>query len=192
MTLQILNTLIIKCEDNNARVCAMVCDMGNTKYLSELKVYQYNHWFTNPCDTARKVFIFADIPHCFKNMRNHTLDYSMVIKSSESKTTIISKKMFQNLIDVENIGTLKLCPKLSEIHINVHGHDRQRVKYATQLFSQTVGKALKFLYGETYSEQADIILKLDQFFDVMNSSSAWDAKDYKCGLGEHNDSPLID
>ena len=94
--------------------------------------------------------------------------------------------MFQNLIDVENVGTLKLCPKLSDIHINVRGHDRQRVKYATQLFSQTVGKALKFIYGETYSEQADIIIKLDQFFDVMNSSSTWDSKDCKCGLGGHH------
>ena len=93
--------------------------------------------------------------------------------------------MFQNLIDVENLGTLKLCPKLSEIHINVKGHDCQPVKYATQLFSQTVAKALQFVYGETYSEQADVILKLDRFFDVMNSSYTWDSKDWKCGLGEH-------
>ena len=186
MNKEILKNLILKCEENNARVRAMVCDMGNRKLLSELKVYTYSHWFTNPCDSSRKVYIFADIPHCFKNMRNHTLDYSMVIKSSESKTIIISKTMFQNLIDVENVGTLKLCPKLSDIHINVRGHDRQRVKYATQLFSQTVGKALKFIYGETYSEQADIIIKLDQFFDVMNSSSTWDSKDCKCGLGGHH------
>ena len=42
MNMKLLLELIEKCEDSNAEVKAMVCDMGNGTLLSTLEVYQ-NH-----------------------------------------------------------------------------------------------------------------------------------------------------
>ena len=66
MTLDILIELIVRCEQSNVKVRAMVCDMGNTKLLSQLQVYKHNSSFINPFDSSRNVHIFADIPHCEK------------------------------------------------------------------------------------------------------------------------------
>ena len=47
-----------------------------------MKVYKtHNNFFKNPFDENRKVYsIVCDTPRCSKNMRNHTLDYGMIIK----------------------------------------------------------------------------------------------------------------
>ena len=138
----LLNSLIVQSERSNAKIRAIICDMGNTKLLSKLNVYQtHNNFFENPFDVNRKVYIVCDIPHCFKNMRNHTLDYGMVIKQSEKNEIVIKKEMFRQLI-CDDFGDLRYCPKLSFSHIHVRGHDRQRVKTAVQLLSDSVSKAL--------------------------------------------------
>ena len=64
----------------NVRVIG--CDIGNTQLLSHLKVYKtHKICFKNPFDENKKVYyIVCDTPHCLKNMRNHTLDYGMIIK----------------------------------------------------------------------------------------------------------------
>jgi hypothetical protein len=77
----------------------------------------------------------------------------------------------------------KLCPKLSYIHVNCKGNDRQRVKYAVQLFSDTVAKALKFKFGDEFSAQSEIITTIDTWFDVMNSHCKFHWKNNKCALG---------
>ena len=41
----------------------------------------HNNFFKNPFDENRKVYsIVCDTPRCSKNMRNHTLDYGMIIQ----------------------------------------------------------------------------------------------------------------
>ena len=81
MDLKLICSLIKRCEQSNANVRAIVCDMGNGKLLKQLNVYsEQKHFFTNPFDTKRKVYIFLDTPHCLKNLRNHTLDSNLCIK----------------------------------------------------------------------------------------------------------------
>ena len=185
MNLDLLNNLIMMTENCNANVRAAVCDMGNTQLLSQLEVYKKKmHYFTNPSDPLRKVYVFCDIPHCFKNLRNHILDYSAEIKLSSSQSFSIGKALFTKLIQDDSKAEFKLCLKLSEIHVNVHGHDRQRVKYATQLLSKTVSDAILYLYEDEFRKQAETIALFDDFFDVMNSRSKFDKKDSRCGLGK--------
>ena len=185
MDLDLLLRLIAMSEKSNARVRAVVCDMGNQKLLGTLGVYkEKNFHFKNPHDQERRVFLFCDIPHCFKNLRNHTLDYTLVIKHSESQSFSLNKALFKKLIDDEKTREFRICHKISDIHLNVRGHERQRVKYATQLLSKSVSNALLYLYGDTYKEQANAIRVFDDFFDVMNSRTMFDKKNSRCGLGE--------
>ena len=91
------------------------------------------YFFINPADQERKIYIFPDVPHCLKNLRNHTLDYGMLVKETEDNIIYLTKEDFGMLIDADE-GDFRLCPKLNLNHINVTGNERQRVKYATQLF----------------------------------------------------------
>ena len=55
--------------------------MGNGKLLSQLNVdSEKKHYFPNPAYNGKKFYIFPDVPHCLKNMRNHTLNYNLIIK----------------------------------------------------------------------------------------------------------------
>ena len=77
-----------------------------------------------------------------------------------------------NLIDKDN-NDYKLCPKLSTYHIDCKHSDRQRVKYAVQLMSNSVSKAILHIFGTKYSKEADIISTIDSYFDVMNSRNKY-------------------
>ena len=185
MTKDLLNQLILMAEKCHAKVRVMVCDMGNTKLLKELDVYRNKcHYFPNPIDQSRKVYIVTCIPHCFKNLRNNTLDYKLIYNAPDGKEVRLGKELFEQLIhDDSELGDLRLCPKLSDQHVQVQGHDRQRVKLATQLFSDTVSKALIILYKDQYTEESKLISTFDQFFDVMDSRTKHHWKKEKCALG---------
>ena len=160
MNQKLLFSIIMLCEKNHANVRGIVCDMGNGKLLKELKVYsEKKHFFEHPTHVCRKVYIFPDVPHCLKNLRNHCLDYNLCIKT-DNRTVFLKKEHFEELIATDQ-NDFKLCPKLSLVHVDCKGNDRQRVKYAVQLFSNSVSKALKFKFGDRYTEQADIISLID-------------------------------
>ena len=105
----------------------------------------------------------------------------MIIKS-EGQDIVIAKDMFLKLL-ADDEGDLKYCYKLTLSHVEVEGHDRQRVRTAVQLFSDTVSKALKHIYGEVYEHQSNVISIIDKFWDVMDSRTKYHWKQTKCGLG---------
>ena len=95
MTKDLLNQLILMAEKCHAKVRVMVCDMGNTKLLKELNVYRIKcHYFPNPIDQSRKVYIVTCIPHCFKNLRNNTLDYKLIYNAPDGKEVRLGKEIF--------------------------------------------------------------------------------------------------
>ena len=131
MNLDLLLHLISLSEKSHARVRAVTCDMGNQKLLGKIGVYKdKNYCFKNPFDEARSVYLFCDIPHCFKNLRNNILDHTLVIKQSDSKSYTLDRALFQKLVDSDKTTEFKICPKISDIHINVHAHVKQGVQYA--------------------------------------------------------------
>lgn len=187
MNKELLFSIIRLCEENHANIRGITCDMGNGKLLKELKIYsEGRHFFENPAVNGRKIYVFPDVPHCLKNLRNHCLDYNLCVKGPDGQTVFVKKEHFEELI-VNDQTDFKLCPKLSFVHVNCRGNDRQRVKYAVQLFSNTVSKALLFKFGNTYSEQANIIALIDAWFDVMDSRCRFHWKENKCGLGVHEE-----
>lgn len=61
------------------------------------------------------------------------------------------------------------------MHINVHGAQRMRGKYAVQLLSETTAKAVKYfgergmLHCKDWGETSEFISLADAWFDVFNS-----------------------
>ena len=185
MDQNLLFSIIRQCEDRRANVRGIVCDMGNSKLLKQLKVYsEQKHFFMNPADDTRKVFIFLDTPHCFKNLRNHCLDSNLCVTKTNGNVITLTKNHFLELVSKDQ-NDFKHCPKLSLLHLECKGNERQRVKYAVQLFSDTVAKAFKFLFGKKYLELTEIISTIDAWFDVCNSRLKFHWKKMKCALGVH-------
>ena len=107
-----------------------------------------------------------------------------MINQPDSKSYTLDKALFQKLVKSDKTTKFKICPKISDIHINVRAHERQRVKYATQLLSKSVSDALLYLYEDEYKLQANAIRLFDDFFDVMNSRTMYESKSNRCGLGK--------
>ena len=174
MSKNILFDIISQLEDCGYPVHATVCDLGgsNIGLLRDLGITVENPNFLNPHDTSRSIHIFADPPHLLKLIRNNVLDHSL-----DTSLGVVCKAPLVDLINYQS-GDFKLAHKLSEHHLNVKGADRQRVKTAAQLLSQTTSKALLYLGNNKIFEKSNnwestskFICIIDQWFDLMNSSS---------------------
>lgn len=76
--------------------------------------------------------MFADVPHLIKLIRNNFIDSCFYLKDG----SFISDSCIREMLTATKTE-YGLAYKLSEIHLNVSGQQRQRVKYATQLLSNT-------------------------------------------------------
>ena len=185
MNLELLNKLIVLCEESGASVRAVVFDMGNHGIMKELEVFKRKkHFFPNPAKD-RKVFLFPDTPHCLKNLRSHILDSEMIFNKPFGDQVNLSKTDFENLLQADS-GDFQYCPKLSLYHISVTGSERQRVRPAVQLLSATVAEAMVYLLGDEYKDKADLIITIDKWFDTMNSRSMYNNRHARCGLGKNS------
>jgi len=59
----------------------------------------------------------------------------------------IGKSVIESLMRLSHRGDLKLTFKLTELHLHAKGHQHQKVRLATQLFSRTMAKAIQY-YGD--------------------------------------------
>ena len=98
-----------------------------------------------------------------KLLRNHVLDQGLFLNSGY----FFSKAIFSKILKSDN-KELKICHKISAFHLNLHGSDRQNVRKASQLFSNTVGNFLLQFFPEE-NEGAKFILLIDRLFDLFNS-----------------------
>lgn len=99
-----------------------------------------------------KIFVFNDVPHLIKLLRNHFIDSGFVINNKEVKKDIIL-----NLLTLQP-NDLKITHKVSAQNLNVVGVERQKVKLATKLFSHTIAQSitraasLGYLGNQNWSE----------------------------------------
>lgn len=122
----------------NYEVRVLVTDMGpdNQGLLKELGVTKEEPWFINPCDGER-VYVFADVPHLVKLIRNHFLDKDFTIGDK-----IVNKAPLIELYEKTSKFDLKIAHKLTEEHLKVRHAKRQKVRLAAQVFSHTNSQAI--------------------------------------------------
>jgi hypothetical protein len=118
--------------------------------------------------TKNNIWVFPDMPHLLKLLRNHFLDEG--IKFSDGQT--VEKSIVESVIEEQE---LKLCPKLSTHLTTVKQSARQKVRYAVQLFSHHTATLLKLKYPENKNIY-ELFETTDKFFDVMNSRFSVDRK----------------
>lgn len=156
---------ILLLEDAGLQVMALTCDVASTNktMVKELgisgKRSNLKHFFINPYDDQRNIYVFIDAPHTIKNIRNrlfqqkqlkariqnnHThavINYNMnniflkfmfIFQTHPSKM-FIRWDHYCNVFNNDSKNMLKICPKVTRHHIELNNLTKMKVKYATQV-----------------------------------------------------------
>lgn len=155
---------IVTCaEKAGFHIVATVSDMGggNRALLKELDINPSKTWFLNPVN-GEKIFVFADVPHLIKLIRNHFVDKGLIYNGKE-----INKAIVEKLISVTSISDLNIAHKVTVPTLNVTDANRQKVKWATKLFSHTVSRAISRCGMLGYFNDENW-LECAEFFKIVN------------------------
>lgn len=75
MSLSIMNNIIKSVENANFRVRGVSFDLGNKGFMKDVGFTKGQaHFFLNPADSSRKVYLMPDPPHLLKTLRNHMFE----------------------------------------------------------------------------------------------------------------------
>lgn len=137
-----------------------------------------------------KIIVMYDPPHLIKSVRNNLLNNNFIYKDEEVSWGYV-KRLYE--LETLKVNAMRLTPKLGyKTHIMPSSFKRMRVKYATQVFSNTVSAAMNTYAaaGEMPVEAtttADFIKFMDNIFDVFQSTSKFDSKPYKCAVSQQSE-----
>lgn len=148
------------------RVRAFVSDMGgsNRKLYSDLKITPQSSSIQNPYCKERVIWAFCDIPHVLKLLRNHLLDEGFLLTSGKK----VSKDILVKLVNHQKDNDLKFTYKITESHLLVSGCERQNVRKAAELLSNTVAKAISYVFPGN-DDIVNFFTTVNDGFDVLNS-----------------------
>nr|AAK54378.1 repressor [Drosophila subsilvestris] len=166
-----LLSIINKLHKRGYPVVAIVSDLGagNQSLWRELGISETKPWFSHPADEDLKIFVFSDTPHLVKLIRNHYVDSGLVINGNRLTKTTVQQTISHCAKSDESI-----LFKITDNHINIDSLDKQKIKLATQLFSNTTASGIKQCYALGYEvdnacETADLFKIFDDWFGVFNS-----------------------
>ena len=181
MDLQLLGQLIEEVERSGGFVRGVTLDMGNKTLLSECRVFEGSSSFPHPTRKDQKIYVFPDVPHLIKLLRNHILKEGVKF-NFEGKTCTLSKTDFEKLLQEDAaLGELRRLFKLKRIHLDCHGHQLQNVRTAVQLLSQSVANS--FTLGGR-RDHAYFVSVVNNWFDVLDSRVKYHRYNkIKSGLG---------
>lgn len=186
MTKSTLFNIIHAVEQTGFKVVSITSDLGgeNRALWKELGLNKNNSSFPHPFDSSRKVFAFADVPHLLKLARNHFVDKGFIVCGNEH----INKTCLEEVLKKQE-ADLKIAFKLSNEHLYVTNRNKQNVKLAAQLFSNSNASALKY-YGEkglltsnNWKDTSEVLKLFNDWFDILNSSVPYSPHQEKTAFG---------
>ena len=183
MTKPLLDSIIKRIESEGFRIQGITFDLGNKKLTSQLK-FQTNHFFINPYDKSRNVFMFPDVPHLIKLARNHVFDTGFKVPSEDGNLVPLVKQDFEDVLAKNRGSELRTAFNLSRAHLDVKGSQRQRVRLAVQVLSSTVAQEMLQLGPDTneYKAKHKAVKLFNDWFDVMNAKSRNDKNPLSRGM----------
>lgn len=145
--------LIKKSEEAMIRIRFQSSDMGddNIKLWKELGVTEDAPYYQNPIDRSRKIYVFADIQHAFKNLTQGLTRYDKLVfpKEMQSKYKLPTNEVkiahIRELFEIDEDHTFRMTPKVRDFMFHQNGFQKMRVKNNTHLISHEVATALKFI-----------------------------------------------
>ncbi|CAH0717089.1 unnamed protein product, partial [Brenthis ino] len=181
----LIRTLTKKLTSVGFTVLATVCDQGTSNvsavnylieetrvaYLRNGKEMKYRTFEVD----GNEIIPLFDVPHLLKGIRNNLLTKNLIC-TMEGEQKLAKWEHIVNFY--ENVPTykgIKLVKKNTEYHCNPNKIPKMKGKFASQIFSQTVGVNMgyladKGLLPKECQDTADIIIFFDELFDSMNGS----------------------
>ena len=156
----IIKNIVKKLYSSGFTVLATVCDQGTSnisainhlinetksKYMRRNEILRHNVFEVE----NHMIIPLYDVPHMLKGIRNNLLSknlkYVLDGKERLAKWDHITK-LYENNPTYKG---LKIIKNLTENHCNKEKIPKMKVKFASQLFSQTVGKTMGYLAGKLY------------------------------------------
>jgi len=205
MTKSILFEIIQALYKISYTVVAVTSDMGsrNIALWKELNVgieisksstsdktpttMEIRNFFSHPVDKTLKIFVFADVPHLIKLMRNNLFDSGFGVDN-----LIFNKSILEELLAL-NERDLKIAFNLSRDHLDARGFQRQNVKLAVQVFSLRNATAIKycgeqgFFKNKNWKAMGDMLELVNNWFDLLNTQSKYGRHSGLCAYGVYLD-----
>ncbi|XP_042143896.1 uncharacterized protein LOC121834216 [Ixodes scapularis] len=173
---ELLQTLIRQLNEIQLYVKAVVCDQGssNVKLSEQLEVTQEEPFFEVD---GHKVYFFFDTPHLIKCTRNNLRAPHKLFIGKEAHPEIVDWQYIRDLYESSNPLRQRLARKLTDDHIYKRPFNSMKVRFATQVLSDTVSLAMLFMISigalpGTAKSTADFIERMDKLFDCLNSNSS--------------------
>jgi len=155
-------------------VKATVCDRGatNVKAIKQLIAGSPEddpYFIVN----GEKIYALFDNPHLLKVTRNHLLDKVLI----RSDGTVVDIDHIKDILKYDINDKIFRATKLADVHTNPGTKAKMRVKYAAQLFSNSVKAALlvleryrrkKGLPSGGHANTAQFVGFMDKLFDSVN------------------------
>ena len=162
---------------------SMLTELGLSVDLSNMVTY-----FLHPQDPKRRMYVFLDICHMLKLVRNTFGEWGTLVNRGGEK---ISWQYLVELHNLQDAEGLRLANKLKKIHINWK-QQKMKVNLAAQALSSSVanaleycGKELKLPKFQGCEATVEFIRMFDHLFDILNSRNPL-AKGYKAPLRPTN------
>jgi hypothetical protein len=169
VTKDLLNVIITNLHISGYIVVAIVSDMGSTNInlWNQFGININANSFKHPRDESKKIFVFSDVPHLLKLLRNHFLDNGYILSHN-----IISKDSIEQFLKISDPSDLKIGHKISQHMLDVRGSQRQKVSTAAKLLSETTANAIKYcgdnklISDPNYRATSAFIKLVNDWFDI--------------------------
>lgn len=168
MTKDLLNSIITHLHTIGFNVVGVVSDNGggNVGLWTECNVNYQKTYIIHP-GTGAKIFMFSDAPHLLKLLRNWFIDGGFLLPDGTELNQFRIRQLLESNTEISPLF------KLSIMHLEVRGAERQNVRMASELFSRTVAESLRRHYpgDQIVQKLASFIELVNNWFDIMNSYS---------------------
>ncbi|CAH1712291.1 unnamed protein product [Aphis gossypii] len=136
------------------------------------KLNQLQNSFVNPFDNTRRVFVFSDVPHLLKTIRNR-LHAKKTLQICPTLSPI-QWKIYENVFEIDSKAITRVCPKLTKNHFQLDNFSKMKVKYASQVFSKSMADGIVFFKSKNFpgfncsEETVKFTLFINDLFDALN------------------------
>ena len=129
------------------------------------------------------VYLLYDACHLVKSFRNAVYNRDL-----ETLIGTVSWQVIRELHNPDRNSVVKLCPKLTDIHVELNTFDKMNIKLAVQVLSHSCSSAIKAavtskkICNKNALPTAEYLDFMNKLFDCLNSKSKFDRSSFKAGL----------
>jgi len=136
--------------------------------------------FPHPSSPDKCVYVFADVPHLVKNLRNHIVKGhdlvlpAHVVAKFNLPTSVVCVQPLRKLVEYQADKDLKPAPKLTAKHLDPGHFEKMKVSNAMAVFSSSVSAALRLMvetenWDVSFLTTAWFLETINHWFDLMSS-----------------------